>query len=964
VGFLLTLSAAPVFSATGTSDPSLSSEAAGSWVRLGSGTSLNLNDVFGGAASTFAVGTNGTFLFFDGFTWQTVPTPTTSELHAVWAGIGGAIAVGDAGRILRFDGALSQDPFVTSANLRGVWGRSIDDVYAVGDAGNILHYDGTAWTRQISGTFMRLNDVWGHPAQGVFAVGTNGTIVKLDGDRWEVMDTPTTLVLNGIWASRHGVFAVGDFGTILSLQDGQWVRVPSNVTFNIQSVWIAAENRAYAVGDANLVLFYDGTGWDRMASGTFANLRSVNNGYAAGTAGTILQNPTAFREVENLRITEVFPANNRAEVTNSGPALETPDLPFSHRDDQNSFIPAGTFFQAGEIALFDVTGLSVAINRTDSDLWLYRTPPFSDGQNIVHGVKYGSRSDVGQSEAAAEAGKWPGVSAYTPAAPLGSSLAYDGFGFDPRDWYIDETPSPGEPNRTPVGSVTNEIVFPEGVQTFEDIDLGDEATAIEDWEFESTSGIPGIFTAHNVTDVNGVVEPNGLSERWLRVRDQDGRDVINRLHTATVEAPVPFPCLWTFDINLEEMPSPGPDSPAIVVQHDSPGGYVNTWGVVFRPDGAYLVVTDAGGNEDATRLYTLEGETALGEWVTLELEVIFELGVRARINGLFAGELAIDPVAAVDTATFRLAYDGSGRGNTGTVLIDDVEVIVDLVDPLPLYFTSVGATASTSQISLAWQVYVTEPIERFQIIRREGDGPSASVAALLPADARTFHDNGVRGSVAYHYVVTAISMNGTEVSSRQVTASLSHSAGVSFHTLNAFASGARVWLSWSVTGENDVTGYRLYRRETGEFVTAKVVANENLLVSGARAYRDDNVELWKEYEYTVAAVKADGSEVLSAPSTVKIVAAEAVLAQSSPNPFTALTRIEYTLPAEAEIVLNVYDVRGRLVATLDRGTRAAGVHTVSWDGRDNRGNQVSAGTYFYKLSAPDLTMTRKMVMIR
>jgi flagellar hook assembly protein FlgD len=111
-------------------------------------------------------------------------------------------------------------------------------------------------------------------------------------------------------------------------------------------------------------------------------------------------------------------------------------------------------------------------------------------------------------------------------------------------------------------------------------------------------------------------------------------------------------------------------------------------------------------------------------------------------------------------------------------------------------------------------------------------------------------------------------------------------------------------------------------------------------------------------------VNADGTEVRSAPATVRITAAAALLAQSSPHPFRSLTRIEYTLPETTDIELNVYDVRGRLVARLDRGVRAAGVHIVNWDGRDNAGNRVSAGTYFYKLSAPDVTLTRKMVIVR
>jgi len=44
--------------------------------------------------------------------------------------------------------------------------------------------------------------------------------------------------------------------------------------------------------------------------------------------------------------------------------------------------------------------------------------------------------------------------------------------------------------------------------------------------------------------------------------------------------------------------------------------------------------------------------------------------------------------------------------------------------------------------------------------------------------------------------------------------------------------------------------------------------------------------------------------------------------------------------------------------------RAAGVHTVAWDGRDGNGRQVSAGTYFYKLATPGAAITRKMVVVR
>jgi hypothetical protein len=75
------------------------------------------------------------------------------------------------------------------------------------------------------------------------------------------------------------------------------------------------------------------------------------------------------------------------------------------------------------------------------------------------------------------------------------------------------------------------------------------------------------------------------------------------------------------------------------------------------------------------------------------------------------------------------------------------------------------------------------------------------------------------------------------------------------------------------------------------------------------------------------------------------------LAAPAPNPFTAATRIAFTLAREGPAVLRVFDVRGRAVRTLARGTLAAGPHAIAWDGRDARGARVSAGIYFVRLES-------------
>ena len=68
-------------------------------------------------------------------------------------------------------------------------------------------------------------------------------------------------------------------------------------------------------------------------------------------------------------------------------------------------------------------------------------------------------------------------------------------------------------------------------------------------------------------------------------------------------------------------------------------------------------------------------------------------------------------------------------------------------------------------------------------------------------------------------------------------------------------------------------------------------------------------------------------------------------------------------PAGAITHLAVYDASGRLVRTLARETLPAGDHTTIWDGRDDRGSRVGAGTYFVRLEAGDATRTTKVVFL-
>ena len=93
------------------------------------------------------------------------------------------------------------------------------------------------------------------------------------------------------------------------------------------------------------------------------------------------------------------------------------------------------------------------------------------------------------------------------------------------------------------------------------------------------------------------------------------------------------------------------------------------------------------------------------------------------------------------------------------------------------------------------------------------------------------------------------------------------------------------------------------------------------------------------------------------------------LLQNYPNPFNPETWIPYQLANDALVTLSIYDQSGHIVRTLDIGHQKSGVYrdkakAAYWDGRNNNGEPVTSGTYFYQLRAGDYTALRRMVIVK
>jgi len=92
---------------------------------------------------------------------------------------------------------------------------------------------------------------------------------------------------------------------------------------------------------------------------------------------------------------------------------------------------------------------------------------------------------------------------------------------------------------------------------------------------------------------------------------------------------------------------------------------------------------------------------------------------------------------------------------------------------------------------------------------------------------------------------------------------------------------------------------------------------------------------------------------------------EFALRSIKPNPFRTQVEVAFTLGRAGPVDLMVYDVLGREVRAVARGSRLeAGPQSLTWDGRDASGRQTGAGVYFVRLRTERATWTRPIARVR
>ncbi len=88
------------------------------------------------------------------------------------------------------------------------------------------------------------------------------------------------------------------------------------------------------------------------------------------------------------------------------------------------------------------------------------------------------------------------------------------------------------------------------------------------------------------------------------------------------------------------------------------------------------------------------------------------------------------------------------------------------------------------------------------------------------------------------------------------------------------------------------------------------------------------------------------------------------LDQNYPNPFNPTTQIAFSIPQSMHVTVTIFNILGQRIATLVDGNMSAGSHVVTWNARNEHGEIMPTGVYFYRLSTPSFTAVKKMLLLK
>jgi len=306
-----------------------------------------------------------------------------------------------------------------------------------------------------------------------------------------------------------------------------------------------------------------------------------------------------------------------------------------------------------------------------------------------------------------------------------------------------------------------------------------------------------------------------------------------------------------------------------------------------------------------------------------------------------------------------------GKDATGTVWFDNVDCNTNSTWTMGIF----GGDAETPKGWMFWKdsghwnycdltADTSAHSGSWDVLLYEGDTNSDEMVYYsepIPAKPDTWYKLGV-------WVKTdSVDTSSQWIASNAVPNYVDNRVNVCF-----FFHKAPLYGDWSLTGGDQFfyidqrnvqagwTHYTVLSLSPSDAAGLSVRARFNSFTMGYTWYDD----------FTIEEVTLIATSIETHPTPVAIIGSDFQLANNYPNPFNPQTIIEFKVPHNGQVTLNIYNMLGQRIRTLLNETRPAGTYKILWDGRDDFGRVVATGVYLYQLRGDNALITKKMTFIK
>jgi len=291
------------------------------------------------------------------------------------------------------------------------------------------------------------------------------------------------------------------------------------------------------------------------------------------------------------------------------------------------------------------------------------------------------------------------------------------------------------------------------------------------------------------------------------------------------------------------------------------------------------------------------------------------------LSGVFInGEVILSwnaPIGSTGTVEiYNIFRNGILIGSTAglTFTDEDVEIGVEYTYAITVvYANPSGETPPTDTIS------ITPLLSDFSIEPLSHDFGSITVGGVSNSHTFVITNTGARGTIQN------ILITGTNVDDFALT---------NLHTLPMeldTEETIEVSVAFSPTSEGERTAFLT--------VVDDSEVNSSIMLSG------------------IGVEELSGDDIVETPIMTALLG-------NFPNPFNPETTIRFALREDSFVSIDIYNIRGQRIRSLVNEERRAGEYSIVWNGRDDNGNSVASGMYFYRMKAGEYQSIRRMMMIK